>query len=399
MMTQSDQIKLLAVVEAATVTGPARNLLDFFASADAPREKGEPYLSPTLTTYHRSRIALDPNEVPNEFVRRARAQNIPVDVIAERFPFDLRVVNGLRDAVLRRAPDIVETHHVKSHFLFRLSGAWQRRPWIAFHHGYTSTDAKVRLYNHLDRWSLRAAHRVITVSQAFARDLKAIGVPEQRILVLHNSIAPSWFDSVRAHDKKFWREQLKISDGERVILAVGRFSKEKALADLVTAFAQLSRAQPQLKARLILVGDGLERGPVQQLAAELGATQHILFAGQVSDPRPYYAAADILAMPSLSEGSPLALLEAMAAGLPIVATRVGGVPEIVRHEQDALLVAPSQPDALAQAINLLLADENLARRLGEAAQNTVSTRFTPDAHRTTRLEFYRELLAENVRTP
>jgi hypothetical protein len=168
-MTQSNSIKLLAVVEAATVTGPARNLLDFFAGASSPRSDGGDYLNPTLTTYHRSRSAPSPNEAANEFVQRARAQNIPVDVIAERFPFDLRVVPALREVVARRAPDIVETHHVKSHFLYRLSGAWRRRPWVAFHHGYTSTDAKVRLYNHLDRWSLRAAHCVITVSQAFAR--------------------------------------------------------------------------------------------------------------------------------------------------------------------------------------------------------------------------------------
>ena len=385
---------MLAVVEAATVTGPARNLLDFFAGASVPRDDSA-YLSPTLATYHRSRAALSSNDVPNEFVQRARAQNIPVDVIAERFPFDLRVVGSLREVAHRRSADIVETHHVKSHFLFRLSGAWRHRAWVAFHHGYTSTDAKVRFYNHLDRWSLRAAHRVITVSHAFARDLKAIGVPEQRIRVLHNSIAPNWFDSVRGQEKKFWREQLGLRDDERVILAVGRFSKEKALDDLVTAFAQLLRAQPQIKARLVLVGDGPERGPVQQLSAELGAQEYILFAGQVSDPRPYYAAADVLAMPSLSEGSPLALLEAMAAGLPIVATEVGGVPEMVHHQQNALLVAPRQPAALAQAMQQLLNDTDLAQRLGAAAQNTVASRFTPEAHRAARMEFYRELLANS----
>lgn len=387
---------MLAVVEAATVTGPARNLLDFIAGASAVSE-GVQLLSASLATYHRSRVALAPDEVPNEFVRRARAQNIPVNVIAERFPFDLRVVAGLREAAQRRAPDIVETHHVKSHFLFRLSGEWRRRPWVAFHHGYTSTDAKVRLYNHLDRWSLRAAHRVITVSQAFARDLKAIGVPEQRIRVLHNSIALDWFDGVRSQDKSVWRRELGLSDTEGVILAVGRFSKEKALADLVTAFAQLIRTQPR-EMRLVLVGDGPERPAVQELTATLGVAEQVLFVGQVGDPRPYYAAADVLAMPSLSEGSPLALLEAMAAGLPIVATAVGGVPEIVQNDQNALLIAPRQPDVMANAMNQLLNDDQLARRLGQSAQNTVATRFTPEAHRLARLEFYRKLLAADAAT-
>ena len=384
---------MLAVVEAATVTGPARNLLDFFASAGVIHADGLGHLAPALATYHRSRAAVDAAATPNEFVARARAQNIPVEVIAERYPLDLRVVAGLRETIARRAPDIVETHHVKSHFLLRLSGAWRKRPWVAFHHGYTATDAKVRAYNHLDRWSLRAAHRVITVSHAFAKDLQAIGVPEKRILVLHNSIAPDWFDSVRGQTKSAWREKLGLNENERIILAVGRFSKEKALADLVTAFAALRRAQPQMSLRLILVGDGPERGPVQQLAADLNVQSQIVFVGQVSDPRPYYAAADALALPSLSEGSPLALLEAMAAGLPIVATAVGGVPEMVENNENALLVAPQRPDALAEALGRLLNDAALAQRLGQAAQHTAATRFTPEAHRAARLAFYRELLA------
>ena len=96
---------------------------------------------------------------------------------------------SLRRIVEQRAPNIVQTHNVKSHFLMRQSGLWRRQPWVAFHHGYTTTDLKMRVYNQLDRWSLRAAHCIITVSHAFARELARAGVPPERICVLHNSVS------------------------------------------------------------------------------------------------------------------------------------------------------------------------------------------------------------------
>lgn len=400
----------MAVVEAATITGPAKNLLDFFASAGAPAPEwqqgsqsgvsvpnGEAaQIGLSLVTYHRSQAPVPPDEAPNEFVVRSRAAGVPVDVIGERYPFDPRVLAGLRGVANRRTPHIIETHHVKSHFLMRLSGAWRRRPWIAWHHGYTQTDTKVRLYNYLDRWSLRAARRVITVNQVFARELAAIGVAPGRIRVLHNSIVPDWLTPERAGDPAALRRSLGIAPDEPVILAVGRFSREKALDDLVRAFIILRKDNPARAARLVLVGDGPERATIEQLATESGVAGQVHFIGQVSDPAPYYALANVLALPSLSEGSPLALLEAMGAGRAIVATQVGGIPEMVTDGQSALLVPSQQPEALAKALGRVLDDKTLAARLSSGAREAAQ-RFTPAAHREARLKIYRELLAESSR--
>jgi glycosyltransferase involved in cell wall biosynthesis len=314
-------------------------------------------------------------------------------VIGERFPFDGRVVTALRRVAWRRTPHIIETHHVKSHFLLRLSGAWKRRAWIAWHHGYTQTDAKVKLYNNLDLWSLRKARLVITVSGAFASQLQTHGVREDRIRVLHNSIVPDWLTPERAGDTQRLRDQLNIAEHEKVVLAVGRFSVEKALDDLVRAFALLQKQQPRSLVHLVLVGDGPQRREIEELAASSGIQNRTHFIGQVSDPAPYYALADVLALPSLSEGSPLALLEAMGAGLPIVATKVGGVPEMVQHEKSALLVESRQPSQLSGALARVLNDEDLARKLGKGAQQMAHTRFTPQAHRAQRLAIYEEVLA------
>ena len=398
-MASPPPIKLVAVVEAATVTGPAKNLLDFFGGAAHPGEDGAESLLPTLATFQRSRVPVAMEATPNEFVARAREDGIDVDVIRERRAFDMGVLPTLRQAVEQRHPHIIETHHVKSHFLMRLSGLAQRRPWVAFHHGYTQTDAKVRCYNHLDRWSLRAAYRVITVSSAFARDLAAIGVSPERIRVLHNSIDLDWLTPQRTEYSSELRRRLNLSHADRVVLAVGRLSHEKAHDDLVKAFAQLHRARPTFRAWLLIVGDGPERAALEQLAVTLRVRERIIFAGQVSDPAPYYALADVMALPSLSEGSPLVLLEAMAAGIPIVATAVGGVPEMVADGKSARLVAPRQPDALSEAIGQVLDDDRLARCLGAGARATAAERFTPEAHRRARLAIYRELLTAQRAAP
>ncbi len=398
-MTEPNILKVMSLVEAATITGPAKNLLDFHASEksqSATSQDGTPQdacqVRLSFVTYHRSRTPIAPDAVPNEFVARSRAAGVPVDVVAERFPFDSRVISALRRVAAKRAPHIIETHHVKSHFLLRLSGAWRRRAWIAWHHGYTQTDAKVKLYNNLDLWSLRAARRVITVSGAFAKELEAHGVKPERIRVLHNSIVPNWLTPERAGDKAALRAALKIEPNTKIILAVGRFSLEKALDDLVRALAILCRETPQLSVHLVLVGDGPQRAEIEALAKESGVSEKTHFIGQVSDPAPYYALADVLALPSLSEGSPLALLEAMGAGLPIVATQVGGVPEMVEHENSALLVASRAPNALSQALKRVLTEETLAKKLGQGARGRANTHFTPQAHRAARLAIYEEVV-------
>src|SRR6266852_6782237 len=132
-----------------------------------------------------------------------------------------------------------------------------------------------------------------------------------------------------------------------MILAVGRLSKEKAQIVLLRAFKNLSETHGEINARLVIVGDGPEREPLEAAAASLGLSDRVVFTGQVNNVQVYFAAADVLVNPSHSEGSPYVLLEAMAAGLPIVATAVGGVPEMVENNETALLVPASDPCALA----------------------------------------------------
>src|SRR5205814_2326499 len=205
----------------------------------------------------------------NEFIAAARAEGLEMDAISERRRFDLKVIPALRKIVEDRRPDLVVTHSVKSHFLLLRSRLWRKFPWIAFHHGYTTTDPKMRLYNRFDRWSLPKADRVITVCKAFARELASkTGVPIEKISVQHNSIRAQ--PQPDPANVKALRARFKIADDEQVVLAVGRLSREKAHADLLSAFARLSKSHLELQCKLIILGDGPEREQLQSIAESLG---------------------------------------------------------------------------------------------------------------------------------
>ena len=396
-------------MEATTVTGAARSMLDFCRSARdlQPGLPDLPLIKTAIVTFERRRNDANPHhremnrsagasapgvkESPNEFVAAAREIGIEVVVIEERFRFDLRVISRLRRAIEQQRPDIVLTHHVKSHFLMKRSRLWQEYPWIAFHHGYTTTDLKMRAYNYLDRWSLPTADRVITVCQAFAKGLANAGVRPERISVQHNAISAPQAASIE--QVQVVRAKLDLRKDERLVLAIGRLSREKAHLDLVTAFAHLRRARPEINARLVIIGDGPERGRLDAASSSLNVRERTLFTGQLSDIGGYYALADLMVLPSHSEGSPYVLLEAMAAGVPVVATAVGGVPEMVEDNESALLVPASSPEQMAEAIGRVLTNAQLARTLTANASALVVTRYSPESYLRSLARIYQSVLA------
>lgn len=393
------RIRLLCVIEATTVTGPAKNLLNFFRLSRSSEFQDQlPPLEFSIVTFHREsggavrdeNLTSEPGLSPNAFVTAARAQGVEVDVISERFRFDPRAIRELRQIVARRAPDIVQTHGVKSHFLTKLSGLGRKYSWVAYHHGYTTTDLKMRGYNQLNRWSLPSAAKVITVCGSFAEDLSQAGVPRDRIIVCHNSVtAPP---VVSEESKRALKERLGIVNGERVLLAVGRLSREKGHRDLVDAVTLLRQLNSELKFKLVIVGEGPEREHLERMVSQKRLAAFVLFIGHVKDISPYYAIADALALPSHSEGSPNVLLEAMAAGLPVIATAVGGVPEVAITEESAVLVSAHNPRLFADALNRVLTNSDLAQTLGANASERVATHFSPESASQSLMRIYQELM-------
>jgi glycosyltransferase involved in cell wall biosynthesis len=368
------RIRLLSIVEATSVTGPVKPLLMFSALARAG-VGAHPPVDHRVVTTRRPALMNAPGD--KDLLRNAAAAaGVDFAVVPERRAGDPRVAPLMRDAIRAFRPHILESHDSKSHFvvwLLRLRYADIRAiPWVAFHHGYTRTSFRVRLYQQLDRVSLRHATRVNTLCKPFARQLSDRGVKPARINVLTNAVTER--SAPDAATIRELRASLNALPEDCVLLAVGRLSREKGMDDLLDAFAHASRAS-KAPLRLVIAGDGPERGRLETRAG----SDRIHFLGHVTDPWPLYHAADAFVLPSHSEGSPLVIFEAMAAGLPIVATAVGGVPEVLTNDVTALLVEPRNVSQLAAGLVRLADDPALRTSLASAARAALR-RHSPEAY-------------------
>ena len=370
-------IKLLAIVEARTITGPARNLIEFVPLA---RSAG---IETVVATFLRKENA-------NFFTERLESLSIPLFPISEESPFDLSTIQKLKRLVAEVRPDLIQTHAVKSHFLVRLSGLPNSIPWIAFHHGYTSTTWRTDLYNELDRWSLKAATQMVTVSRASLEQLRSKGVPSERVKVIHNAVPTGYgIEMDESSQTDVLRSTLGIPVGQRVILSVGRLSKEKDQVGLVEAASKL---RDSFSPYLVILGEGPEHKAILEKTRLLGLTDRVILTGQQDRIGPFYSLADVVVISSRSEGSPNVLLEALAAGVPLVATSVGGIPEMVKDGEQALLVPHGDPGRMASSIARIFAEADVARSLIENGRKLVQTSFSPAERVRTLAEMYRHIL-------
>ena len=364
------RLRVAAMIEAYTVTGPAKNLLRF------GREASE-WIDLQIVSYVRG-----PETEQNAFLRAVNEAGLNWHVVREAGAYDRSVPAALRKLLEQIQPDLVQTHSVKSHFLFRLAVGTKRYPWVAFHHGYTAENLKVKFYNQLDRWSLSGAGRVVTVCGAFADELRGKGVAGERIDVIPNAIG-TW---------KASGQQLPVpgvGPDTVVLLHVGRFSGEKNHAGLLRAAERVAEDDQSLDFQLVLVGDGLEREAIAAKAAQGALAGRVWLAGQQRDVRPFYERADVFALPSWSEGSPNVVLEAMAAGLPVLATRVGGTPDLVSDGQTGYLVEAGDEDALVERLRQLIRNRDLRERMAAAGREKVKE-FSVQRHREQLLGVYRK---------
>jgi glycosyltransferase involved in cell wall biosynthesis len=380
-------MRLISIVEATSVTGPLKPLL-MFSSLSRSNPGQHPELVHRLITTRRSATvgaAIDP------LGTAAQQAGLEFITIPERYAGDYAVLGAMKRALREFRPDLIETHDSKSHFLLLLMRAMSRElrrvPWAAFHHGYTTVSARVRFYQHLDRISLRFATRINTLCQPFARQLAANGARPERIAVLTNTVAPRSPPSQAEIDAL--RSALGAGAGDLLILSVGRLSSEKGHINLLNAVLALPQELRQ-RLRIVFAGDGPERESLTTAALPLG--DRVIFAGHLPDAWHHYHASDVFVLPSYSEGSPLVMFEAMAAGKPIIASRVGGIPEVLEDGRTAVLVEPGSVPALTEALARAATDKGLRESLGTAAQLELR-QYEPDSYAIRLWGIYQSALA------
>jgi len=271
--------------------------------------------------------------------------------------------------------DILHCHLIASNIVAKPLGALCRVPVIINHdHTNDSFRARQRARLALDTLSNRFASHIITVSESCRRFLLTReGIPEQKITLVQNAIDLRRY-SPECGDRKSARRSLGLPPGVPVVAGVGRLNPQKNFSLFIEIAALVLRAVPG--AHFVLAGEGPEEQGLRRLAHEAGLDDHITFTGYVADTRQVYLATDVLVMPSLFEGLPMTLLEAMAMRMPVVASKLDGIAEVITDRQDGFLVPDLDAPLFAERITRLLEDPALARTTGESAARTVAARFS-----------------------
>jgi glycosyltransferase involved in cell wall biosynthesis len=230
---------------------------------------------------------------------------------------------------------------------------------VTVHGSDINVEAGRRLLRPQIRWALRTAARVVAVSRALQDRVSALtgAAPGRLACIPCAGFSPEIFRPLPPAERAGLRERLGFGPGERLAVFVGHLFPVKAVDVLLRAWALRTRSPGASPARLVLIGEGGERARLERLAREEGIEAHVTFAGPLPQPvvAGWIAASDLLCLSSHSEGSPNVVVEALASGVPVVATRVGGVPDLVADGVNGLLVPPADPPALARAIDAALA--------------------------------------------
>lgn len=275
---------------------------------------------------------------------------------------------------LRRLnPDVLCCHGYKANLLGLLAARRIGMPVVSVSRGWTGETSRVRLYERVDRFVLQWMDRVVCVSEAQAAKVRGVGVPTDKTLVIRNAVDTGRF----APPQTEYRDRLQglFAEPRRWIVgAAGRLSPEKGFDLLVEAAAEVLAGCPS--AGFVLFGEGALRDRLASRIREAGLEGRFVLAGFRSDLDQYLSNLDVAVLPSFTEGLPNVVLEAFAAGVPVVATDVGGTSEVVEDGSNGHLVQPGDPTALARRVTDLLADDRTRREMGDNARRRVEEAFS-----------------------
>lgn len=321
----------------------------------------------------------------------AKAAGLPVDYLelTESHSFDVSVFPRLRQLVRAREIDIVHAHDYKTDVLAWLLAKTEGVTAMSTAHGWTGHSRRERvLYYPLDKWVLARFPRVVAVSSEVRSELIRHGAHGDAVTTILNGIDHTAFRRDRSREQAVRRE-MGFVESDFVIGAVGRAEPQKRFDLLLEAFASLRPMNPRMK--LMVVGDGSRLGALREQASRLGLGDSSHLLGNRTDVVDLHHAFNLFVQSSDYEGTPNAVLEAMALESPIVATSAGGTAEIVRHGVDGVIVPIGKAPPIAEAIETVLRDPEAARARAASARRRVETDLSFEARMTAVEAIYVEL--------
>jgi glycosyltransferase involved in cell wall biosynthesis len=313
-----------------------------------------------------------------QLIPEAQTIGVPVHVVPDLVRQvdpgkDFRAVLHLYRLFRSQRYSVVHTHATKAGLLGRLAARWAGVPWII--HTFHSVpfeingNLKSKFYIVLERLVGSFTHTLACVGEVLRQQIAAWKIaPDEKLVTIYSGIDFARY--VPAYPPREMKQQLGLEEAWPIVGCIGRLCEQKAQQYLVESIAFLREHYPQI--RLLLVGEGELRSLLEQRIQELGLSSQVFLLGERADIADLLNVCDIYAMSSLWEGVGRALTEAMYWRLPVVATPVNGVTELISHEETGLLVPPRDPKALAAAIDRLASDRELAQRLGTNAHRKAS---------------------------
>jgi glycosyltransferase involved in cell wall biosynthesis len=308
-------------------------------------------------------------EEDHPFVDQARAAGLKVAVLPVPGRGYLRERRAVRELCCRLSVQVLHTHGYRPDVVDSGVAPSLGIPRVTTVHGFCGGGWRNRLYERLQTLVYRRFDAVVAVSGPLADDLARAGVPAQLLHVVTNG----WAIGREALSREAARRELGLAPPPFHLGWVGRVSREKGLDVMVEALPLLR----DLQITLSVIGDGPDREKIEMRARALGVADRIRWHGVVPEAARLFPAFDAFILSSRTEGTPIALFEAMEAGLPIVATRVGGVPDVV-SPAEAILTPTEDPSSLAAAIHTLVRDPAAGAERARAAQARLRSAFAPD---------------------
>jgi N-acetyl-alpha-D-glucosaminyl L-malate synthase BshA len=315
-------------------------------------------------------IRLDPG-IPRIHYHEVEVSNYP---LFQYPPYCLALASRMADVAESYNLDLLHVHYAIPHsisaLLARQMTAQRRRlPFITTLHGTDITLVGVdRSYFGITKFSIEQSDGITAISHDLRRETVEVFGVENEVRVIHNFVN---CDTYRPDPERIGLAEFAPA-GEKLLIHLSNFRPVKRVLDCIRIFAEVRK---HANVRLLMVGDGPERGPAEHLAWTLGVSKHVEFLGKQNQVERLIRLAHVLLMPSEMESFGLAALEAMACGVPPVATRVGGVPELITDGEDGFLEEPGDITRLAERATQLVTDSALHARMAVAARATAKTRF------------------------
>ncbi|HJQ15194.1 MAG TPA: glycosyltransferase, partial [Anaerolineales bacterium] len=311
--------------------------------------------------------------------KQAKQMGLSVHAVAGH-KADPLLLFRLMKVIRKEGYNVLDSQNIQSKFWANLAALITRTALVStlnswYAHEHSTTLVKGRFYTSLELLTNQSLDLYITVSEQDRQMLLGSGIPENAIELIYNTID---LDTSIPGDGGWLRRQFDLPPESIVCTGIGRLVPQKGFDILIEAFAKIASQVPDLYCLIIGEGEDKEKLSEQIRSAGLEGRIRLLGYQDRSKAMSILKSSDIFVMPSRYEGTPIALLEAAALARPILATRAGGIPELVTHEQHAYLVPTYEPEALAQGFVKMALDRDYAQKLGQNAQQRVRERFNPD---------------------